>query len=75
MLYISKIPALQNSCSDVLHDFQRVVFYTHNTIFVFHNIRKFIIIQKFNSHHYRGLQMSCFDLEIKKKHCNGVTMH
>ena len=32
--------------SDTIHDFQRVVFHTQNTIFVFHNIQKFIILFK-----------------------------
>ena len=45
MLYFPKFLLPKNSCSDVLHDFQQVVFHTQNTIFVFHNIRKFIIIQ------------------------------
>ena len=44
---LSKIPTWQNSYNDVLHDFQQVVFHTQNTIFVFHNVSKFIIIQKF----------------------------
>ena len=52
---ISKIPTLQKSYSNAVHDFQQVVFHTQNTIFVFCNIQKFIIIQKFNSHHCRGL--------------------
>ena len=51
---LSKIPTSQNSYSDVLHDFQQVAFHTQNTIFVFHNIQRFIVIQKFNSHHRRG---------------------
>ena len=32
--------------SDTIHDFPRVVFHTQNTIFVFHNIQKFIILFK-----------------------------
>ena len=40
-----KIPSLQNVYSGVLQDFQKMVFHTQNTIFVFHNIRMFIIIQ------------------------------
>ena len=45
----------QNSYSNVFHDFRQVVFQTENTIFVFHNIQKFINIQKFNSHHHKSL--------------------
>ena len=36
------------------HDFQQVVSHAQSTVFVFHNIGKFII-QKFNSHLCRGL--------------------
>ena len=39
-----KTPISQNSYSDILHDFQQAVFHTQNTIFVFHNIQKFVII-------------------------------
>ena len=40
-----KIPTLQNFYNDVLQDFQKIVFHTQNTIFVFNNIRMFVIIQ------------------------------
>ena len=39
---LSKIRTSQNSYSKVLHDFQQVVFHTQDTIFVFHDIQKFI---------------------------------
>ena len=52
---LSKIPILQDSYRGLLHNIQQVVFHTQNKIFVFHNVRKFIIIQQFNSDHRRGL--------------------
>ena len=39
---LSKIPILQNSNNNVLHDFQQVVFHTQSTIF-FHNIQILIV--------------------------------
>ena len=55
MLYFPKfLYTFWNSYSDVLHDFQQVVFHKQ-TIFVSHDVWKFIIIQKFNKHHHRDL--------------------
>ena len=59
-LLFCKIPAAMPSFI-----FQQVVFHTQNAIFVFHDIRKFGLIQNFNSHHWRGLML--WSIEIKKK--------
>ena len=39
------IVTLQNSLSDVLHNFQQVVFHTHNTVFVFITFKRLLLFK------------------------------